>query len=130
MRAARYHEYGTTQTLVVEDAPEPHPGPDEIRVRVAAAGVNPVDWKVRSGGVRHMLPVDLPAIPGREVAGVVDEIGADVRGVGVVQHPAGHVLELDQGDVLGAVRAAVVVTGHQQTAETRWLAIRDTLARI
>ncbi|OLT47712.1 NADPH:quinone reductase [Saccharomonospora sp. CUA-673] len=83
MRAARYHEYGTTQTLVVEDAPEPHPGPDEIRVRVAAAGVNPVDWKVRSGGVRHMLPVDLPAIPGREVAGVVDEIGADVRGVGV-----------------------------------------------
>ncbi|MFD9874823.1 alcohol dehydrogenase catalytic domain-containing protein, partial [[Kitasatospora] papulosa] len=65
MRAARYHEYGGTDTLVVEQAPDPLPGPGEIRVRVAAAGVNPVDWKVRDGSVRDFLPVDLPAIPGR-----------------------------------------------------------------
>ncbi|MFG3255391.1 NADP-dependent oxidoreductase [Streptomyces sp. NPDC048172] len=83
MRAVRYHEYGGVETLVVEQAPDPHPGPGEIRVRVAAAGVNPVDWKVRSGAVREVLPVDLPAIPGRDAVGVVDETGADVAGVSI-----------------------------------------------
>ncbi|MGH8883455.1 MAG: alcohol dehydrogenase catalytic domain-containing protein, partial [Stackebrandtia sp.] len=81
MRAVRYHEYGGVETLVVEQVSDPHPGPGEIRIRVAAAGVNPVDWKVRSGAAREMLPVDLPAIPGRDAVGVVDQIGAGVRGV-------------------------------------------------
>ncbi|GAA2652602.1 NADP-dependent oxidoreductase [Streptomyces aculeolatus] len=81
MRAVRYHQYGGAETLVVEEAPDPHPGPGEIRIRVAAAGVNPVDWKVRSGAVREVLPVDLPAVPGRDAAGVVDETGAGVQGV-------------------------------------------------
>ncbi|MFT2015311.1 NADP-dependent oxidoreductase [Streptomyces sp. 796.1] len=83
MRAVRYHEYGGVETLVVEQVPEPHPGPGEIRIRVAAASVNPVDWKVRSGAVRKVLPVDLPAIPGRDAVGVVDAIGTDVPGVRV-----------------------------------------------
>ncbi|WP_369212345.1 NADP-dependent oxidoreductase [Streptomyces flavofungini] len=83
MRAVRFHEYGGVETLVVEQVPEPRPGPGEIRVRVAAAGVNPIDWKVRSGALREVLPVDLPAVPGREVVGQVDGIGADVRGVSV-----------------------------------------------
>ncbi|MFD9072921.1 NADP-dependent oxidoreductase [Streptomyces lasiicapitis] len=83
MRAVRYHEYGGVETLVVEQVPDPHPGPGEVRVRVAAAGVNPVDWKVRSGAVREVLPVDLPAIPGRDAVGVVDEIGAGVQGVSI-----------------------------------------------
>ncbi|GAA2227962.1 NADP-dependent oxidoreductase [Promicromonospora sukumoe] len=81
MRAARYHRYGDVETLVVEQAPDPHPGSGEVRIRVAAAGVNPVDWKVRSGAVREALPMDLPAIPGRDAAGVVDEIGPGVSGV-------------------------------------------------
>ncbi|MEU6571587.1 NADP-dependent oxidoreductase [Streptomyces parvulus] len=83
MRAVRFHEYGGVETLVVEEVPEPHAGPGEVRIRVAAAGVNPVDWKVRAGAVREVLPVDLPAIPGRDAAGVVDETGEGVRGVAV-----------------------------------------------
>ncbi|MEV4569791.1 NADP-dependent oxidoreductase [Nonomuraea sp. NPDC049419] len=83
MRAVRYHQYGGVETLVVEQAPDPRPGPGEVRIRVAVAGVNPVDWKVRSGAVREVLPVDLPAIPGRDAAGVVDEIGEGVEGVSV-----------------------------------------------
>ncbi|MFC8079195.1 NADP-dependent oxidoreductase [Streptomyces sp. NPDC057307] len=83
MRAVRYHEYGSVETLVVEQAPDPHPGPGEIRVRVAAASVNPIDWKMRSGALREVLPVDLPAIPGRDVVGVVDETGEGVQGVSV-----------------------------------------------
>ncbi|MDX3180411.1 NADP-dependent oxidoreductase [[Kitasatospora] papulosa] len=83
MRAARYHEYGGTDTLVVEQAPDPLPGPGEIRVRVAAAGVNPVDWKVRDGSVCDFLPVDLPAIPGRDAVGLVDMTGEGVTSVDI-----------------------------------------------
>ncbi len=83
MRAVRYHQYGGVETLVVEEVAEPLPGAGEIRVRVAVAGVNAVDWKVRSGAVRDVLPVELPAIPGRDAVGVVDATGAGVRGVRV-----------------------------------------------
>ncbi|MEV5334796.1 NADP-dependent oxidoreductase [Streptomyces werraensis] len=83
MRAARYHEYGDPTVLTVEEAPDPTPGPGEIRIRVAAASVNPVDWKVRGGAVRDLLPVDLPAIPGRDAVGRVDRIGEGVEGVAV-----------------------------------------------
>ncbi|MEU0133951.1 NADP-dependent oxidoreductase [Streptomyces sp. NPDC006296] len=81
MRTARYHEYGGVETLVIEEVAEPHPGPGEIRVRVAAAGVNPIDWKMRSGALRAVLPVDLPAVPGRDAVGLVDEIGEGVEDV-------------------------------------------------
>ncbi|MDQ1040176.1 NADPH:quinone reductase-like Zn-dependent oxidoreductase [Streptomyces sp. V3I8] len=80
MRAARFHEYGGVETLVIEQAPEPHAGPGEVRIRVAAAGVNPIDWKLRSGALHKWLPLDLPAVPGRDAVGVVDEIGEGVRG--------------------------------------------------
>jgi NADPH:quinone reductase-like Zn-dependent oxidoreductase len=83
MRAARFHEYGGVEVLVTEQVPDPHPGPGEIRIRVAAAGVNPIDWKVRAGALREWLPLELPAIPGRDAAGVVDEIGDGVQGVSV-----------------------------------------------
>lgn len=82
-RAARYHDYGPADVLVAEDVPEPHAGPGEIRIRVTAASVNPVDWKLRSGATRAVLPVGFPAIPGRDAAGVVDEVGEDVTGVTV-----------------------------------------------
>lgn len=82
MRAARYHSYGAPEVLVVEDVPEPHAGPGEVRVR-AAASVNPLDWKIRAGQVREVLPVDLPVIPGRDAAGIVDEIGDGVGGVAI-----------------------------------------------
>ncbi|MER7738135.1 NADP-dependent oxidoreductase [Streptomyces sp. NPDC096538] len=83
MRAARYHDYGPADVIVIEDVPEPHAGPGEVRIRVAAASVNPVDWKLRSGEVRAYFPVDFPAIPGRDAAGVVDEVGEGVSNVTV-----------------------------------------------
>lgn len=83
MRAARFHEYGGAEKLVIEQAPEPRPGPGEIRIRVAAASVNPIDWKLRAGALRELIPVELPAVPGRDAAGVVDEIGDGVEGVTV-----------------------------------------------
>ncbi|MFB7496347.1 NADP-dependent oxidoreductase [Streptomyces sp. NPDC056161] len=113
MRAARYHEYGGTETLVIEEVPDPRPGPAEIRIRVSAAGVNPVDWKVRSGAVRDVLPVELPAIPGRDAVGVVDEIGDEVRGVSIGDRVFGL------GGVTGAT-AELAVLSAWAPAPTVW----------
>jgi hypothetical protein len=52
MKAIRYHEYGGPEVLKYEDAPKPVPKADEVLVRVHAAGVNPVDWKVVSGAFK------------------------------------------------------------------------------
>jgi NADPH:quinone reductase-like Zn-dependent oxidoreductase len=81
MKAVRIHEFGGPETLRIEDLPIPEPGAGEVRIRVMAAGVNPVDYKIRNGGY---VPVDaLPLTLGREVAGVVDAVGAGVTGIPV-----------------------------------------------
>jgi NADPH:quinone reductase-like Zn-dependent oxidoreductase len=69
--------------MTLVDIPEPHAGPGQIRIRVQAAGVNPVDWKIRGGSSLRAIPVQLPSVPGLEAAGVVDEVGPDVSGVKV-----------------------------------------------
>ncbi len=75
MKAIRIHEFGGPEVLKYEDVPEPKPGSGEIRIRVIAAGVNPVDWKVRRGGMNLPLPMTM----GIDVAGVVDVLAADVN---------------------------------------------------
>lgn len=80
MKAIRIHEYGNPEVLRYEDAPRPEPGPGEVLVRVHAAGVNPVDWKIRAGHVKDWLKYTLPMIPGWDVSGVIDSLGPDVSG--------------------------------------------------
>lgn len=75
MRIVRQHELGGPDVLVVEEVERPEPGPTEILVRVAAAGVNPVDWKTRSGGGFLREP---PFTVGWDVAGVVEALGFGV----------------------------------------------------
>ena len=74
MKAIRYSEFGGPEVLELVELPDPRPGPGQIRVAVRAVGVNPVDWKMRRG----MMRGDLPQSTGREVAGVVDELGEGV----------------------------------------------------
>src|SRR4051794_27556561 len=81
MKAVTFTDYGGPDVLHVAEAEEPHAGPGQIRIAVRAAGVNPIDWKARSGVMREFMPVDFPAIDGREAAGVVDEVGEGVEGV-------------------------------------------------
>ncbi|MBO1751109.1 alcohol dehydrogenase catalytic domain-containing protein [Actinotalea sp. BY-33] len=83
MRAARYHSYGSPDVLVVEDAPEPHAGEGSVRVAVLATSVNPIDVLLRAGQLAQVLPLDLPAVPGRDAVGVVDEVGPGVTGTRV-----------------------------------------------
>jgi NADPH:quinone reductase-like Zn-dependent oxidoreductase len=78
MKAVRIHGYGGPEVLQVEDMPRPEPGTGEVLVRVHASGVNPVDWKVREGYMRQMVPLELPAVLGLDFSGVIDSVGAGV----------------------------------------------------
>jgi NADPH:quinone reductase-like Zn-dependent oxidoreductase len=80
MKAVRYHEYGDSGKLAVESVPRPAPKAGEVLVRVHYSGVNPVDWKLRSGMYKAFMPVTFPATPGREFSGVVEEVGQGVTG--------------------------------------------------
>lgn len=74
MKAIRIHEFGGPEVLRYEDIPESQPGPGEVRIRVFAAGVNPIDWKIRRG----YMELPLPMTVGSDVAGVVDAVGQGV----------------------------------------------------
>ncbi len=75
MKAVVIRRFGGPEVLEVADLPVPEPGPGEVRIRVAAATVNPTDIGLRSGAYGA---VPLPAIPGMELAGTVDAVGAGV----------------------------------------------------
>jgi NADPH:quinone reductase-like Zn-dependent oxidoreductase len=81
MKAVTYTDYGPPEVLRVPDAEEPHAGDGQIRIAVRAAGVNPIDWKARSGVMREMMPLSFPVVDGREASGVVDDVGPGVSGV-------------------------------------------------
>lgn len=75
--------YGPPSAFELRDIPPPSPGPGEVQVRVAATSVNPIDWKLRSGAYQKWVPLDLPAVLGRDVAGEVVAVGADVKSLRV-----------------------------------------------
>ncbi len=83
MRAARFHQFGDPEVLTVEETAEPHATANSVRIRVQAVSVNPVDYLLRTGLYQEAYPLALPATPGRDAVGVVDEVGAGVRGTRV-----------------------------------------------
>jgi NADPH:quinone reductase-like Zn-dependent oxidoreductase len=83
MKAVRFHEYGDSDVLRYEDVQEPFPGPEEVRIRVAATAFNPVDAGIRGGFLKEPFPVVLPHVPGYDVAGTIDVVGPNVAGRGV-----------------------------------------------
>jgi len=136
MKAVRIHAYGGADKLAYEDAPVPAAGPGQVLVRVRAAGVNPFDHKLASGAFAKFIPMQMPYIPGADFSGVVEKLGADVRGLKVgdavygncqpigayaqyVAAPAGTVAA--RPAALGDAEAASIPTG----AQTAWQAIFD-----
>jgi len=79
MKAVQFSEFGGPEVLELVDLDDPAPGAGQIRIRVRAVGINPIDWKVRSG----MMGGDLPRRTGQEVAGIVDALGDGVSDVAV-----------------------------------------------
>ncbi|WP_252824681.1 alcohol dehydrogenase catalytic domain-containing protein [Actinoallomurus soli] len=84
-RAVVYETFGGPEVLEVRDVPESHAGPGEVRVRVTAAGLNPMDWKISSNPeTAARFGVTVPSGFGCDFAGVVDEVGAGVDGFATV----------------------------------------------
>ena len=83
MKAVVLRQYGGPEVLRFEDYPDPVPGPGEVLVRVAAASVNPIDYKRRAGLTKDFYPMHFPGLIGVDVAGTVVEIGPGVEGFSI-----------------------------------------------
>ncbi len=91
MRAITYARYGDADVLELTELPTPKVGPDSVLVRVRAASVNPVDWKVRAGYLDPIMDVTFPVVPGWDVAGVVERVGLDTPELQVGDEVYGYV---------------------------------------
>jgi NADPH:quinone reductase-like Zn-dependent oxidoreductase len=80
MKAVVLHEYGGPDKLKYEEWDDPQAGDGQILIRVTAAGVNPIDWKLRSGAMKDFMPLEFPAILGYDYSGVVRSVGKGVEG--------------------------------------------------
>ncbi len=90
MRAIQVHAYGDANQLRLEQISQPTPQEGEVLVRVHAAGVNALDWKIRSGFMKSVMPSTFPYVPGIELAGVVERIGPGVTTFQPGQEVYGH----------------------------------------
>ena len=78
MKAARIHAYGHSDQIRIEDIPQPAQTTDEVLVRIYAAGINPVDWKIREGYMARVVPRHFPFTLGQDICGEALAVGADV----------------------------------------------------
>ncbi|MGO9961200.1 MAG: NADP-dependent oxidoreductase [Solirubrobacteraceae bacterium] len=114
MQAITFSRFGTPDVLTLADVPVPEPGPAQLRIRVRAASLNPVDAKIRRGELEAIFPTRFPAIPGSDVAGIVDLVGAGVSGV----EPGDEILGLA---VSGAYAESAIVEEYaQKPADVAW----------
>ncbi|HET6775461.1 MAG TPA: NADP-dependent oxidoreductase [Acidimicrobiales bacterium] len=109
-KAVRFDHYGGVDVLDVREVPRPAPGPGEVLVRVRAAGINPGEAAVREGLVHDRWPATFPSGQGSDLAGVVEEVGADVSGVAPGDEVIGYTHErASQAELV------VVEAGHLTT---------------
>ncbi|MEN2422940.1 NADP-dependent oxidoreductase [Streptomyces rimosus] len=121
MKAVIAHSYGDPDTLTWTDQPDPKVGPDSVLVRVKAAGVNPVDWKVLAGYLDPMMDVHFPLIPGWDVAGVVEAVGQDATEFDVGDEVVGYVRKDEvQHGTFAELVAAPVRTLASKPAALDW----------
>lgn len=111
MRAIAYDRYGGPEVLQLVDLPTPKVGPDSVLVRVHATSVNPVDWKVREGGLDGLMDAVFPVVPGWDVAGVVEQVGLDTPEYAVGDEVYGYVRK----DALGGGTTAELVAAPVRT---------------
>jgi len=115
VHAVRLHAFGPPDNLRYDEVPDPEPGDDEVRIAVRASGVHLIDTKLRAGIKMGPLPLpDLPAIPGREVAGVVDGVGLGVDDGWVGRRVVAHLGAASAGY---AERAVVSVQALHEVPE-------------
>jgi NADPH:quinone reductase-like Zn-dependent oxidoreductase len=90
MKAVQFDDYGGVEVLEVRDVARPEPEPNQVLVAVRAAGINISEAKIRSGAVRAIFPATFPSGQGSDLSGVVEEVGASVKGVAVGDEVIGY----------------------------------------
>jgi NADPH:quinone reductase-like Zn-dependent oxidoreductase len=105
MKAIVLDEYGGPDKLQLRELPEPEPGAGEIKVRLASASINPIDWKLRSGKAKAIMPLNFPAVLGRDAAGQVGAVGQGVTAFKVGDRVMGLVRGAYAEFVVAAVEA-------------------------
>ena len=135
MKAIVVHEYGGPEVLKFEEYPDPVPGRGEVLVRVAAASVNPIDYKRRAGLTKDFYPIHFPGLIGVDMAGTVVKVGPGVENFGAGNRvfamadntyaelcvvKAGVLADIPEGlDLIPAAALPLVtVTGNQLLAAT------------
>lgn len=83
MKAVVCERFGGSEVMELRDIDTPSPQAGEVLIRVHAAGVNPVDWKIREGGLARLFPCKFPLIPGWDAAGTIAALGEGVNGLSV-----------------------------------------------
>jgi len=135
MRAVRFHEYGPPTVLVVDAVDRPEPKAGEVLINVRAAGVNPIDWKLRAGYMKQFMPLTLPYTPGLDVAGTVEALGEGVTGFAVGDsvfgRGAGTYAEFAVAPATTIARIPEGVSFEQAAplhvgGETAWVGLFDT----
>jgi NADPH:quinone reductase-like Zn-dependent oxidoreductase len=121
MRAIVANRYGGPETLETAEVDDPKVGPDSVLVRVKAAGVNPVDWKIVAGFLDPIMYVHFPLVPGWDVSGVVEAVGLDAPEYSVGDEVFGYVRkdEVQHGTYAQLV-AAPVRTLAPKPASLSW----------
>lgn len=134
MRVVRCHDYGPPDVLTVDETPRPVPGEGEVLVRVHAAGVNPIDWKLRAGYLKEFMPVQMPYTPGFDVSGTVEAVGPGVTdftpGQAVFGRGAGTYAEYAIAPVTALAEKPANITFDQAAAipiggVTAWVGLFD-----
>jgi NADPH:quinone reductase-like Zn-dependent oxidoreductase len=121
MKAIVLNEYGGPDDLALADLPEPRVGPDAVLVRVKAAAVNPVDWKVGAGHLDQVLDAHFPLVPGWDVAGVVERTGPDAKEFAPGDEVIGYVRkDWAQNGTYAELVAAPVRTLARKPAALSW----------
>ncbi|MER7398097.1 NADP-dependent oxidoreductase [Streptomyces sp. NPDC000151] len=121
MKAITTDSYGDPDVLALTDQPDPKVAPDSVLIRVKAAGVNPVDWKILAGYLDPIMHVHFPLIPGWDVAGVVEAVGADATEYEVGDEVMGYVRKDEvQHGTFAELVAAPVRTLARKPAALDW----------
>ncbi len=115
MRAVRFHEYGGPEVLRVEDVETPEPGAGQVRIRVAGTTFNGVDGNIRAGFMQEPMPLELPHVPGVDVAGTVDALGDGVDGIAVGDRVVGFLPFVDDGAAAEFVLASAQILAPAPT---------------
>lgn len=114
MKANRFHQYGGFEVLYYEDVPRPEPQAGEVLIRVQAASVNPLDLALREGWLAGMIPLQLPAIAGVDVAGSIIALGEGVTDFSVGQDIYGFMSSYSGAYAEYAVVAAETIAVRPQ----------------